>query len=160
MRLHTTSDLIAGAVPIASPPWRHGRAARILLAFLTLLATAVAAFAALRAPATAMDPDLARVIRAMALIKGGFALAALIGCLWRLGRPARRWRGAIYVAGPPLMAAGAIGLFSLQGLGLAAIALHLGLFAVLAAALTDPDVFDGVSRRRNPSGAPSGVSRP
>ena len=147
MRLHTTTDLTAGAVPVASPLARPPRAARLLV-LLTIAAIACAGAAAFRAPAIPMDPDLARVIRAMALIKGGFALAAFAGCLWRLGRPARPWRTAIYVAGPPLMAAGAIGLFSLQGLGAAAVGLHLGLFAVLAAGLTDPGFFEGVSRRR------------
>lgn len=148
MRLHTTTDLIAGAVPIGSPLIERPRFARPLLVLLTVAAFAGAGVAAFRAPASAMDPDLARVIRAMALIKAGFALAAFAGCLWRLAKPARPWRTAIYVAGPPLMVAGAIGLFSLQGLGAAAIGLHLGLFAVLAAALTDPSFFDGVARRR------------
>ena len=148
MRLHTTPDLIAGAVPVASPLAGRPRGARLLLALLTVVALAGAGIAAVRAPSIPMDPDLARVIRAMGLIKGAFALAAFAGCLWRLARPARPWRTAIYVAGPPLMVAGAIGLFSLQGLGAAAIGLHLGLFAVIAAALTDPDFFDGVFRRR------------
>lgn len=148
MRLHTTTDLTAGAVPVASPLAGRPRLARPLLVFLTVTAFAGAGIAASRAPAIPMDPDLARVIRAMALIKAGFALAAFGGCLWRLARPARPWRTAIYVAGPPLMVAGAIGLFSLQGLGAAALGLHLGLFAVLAAALTDPNFFDGLSRRR------------
>ncbi|MGT2488102.1 hypothetical protein ACU4GA_23585 [Methylobacterium oryzae CBMB20] len=47
------------------------------------------------------------------------------------------WRSAVYVAGPPLMALGAAGLWSLRDPGLAALGLHLGLFAILAAALTD-----------------------
>ena len=148
MRLQTTTDLTATAVPVASPLTEPSRFPRPLLVLLTGLACAGAAFAAIRAAAVPMDPDLARVIRAMALIKGGFALAAFAGCLWRLARPAQGWRTAVYVAGPPLMAAGAIGLFSLQGLGLAAIGLHLGLFAVLAAGLTDPFFFEGVSRSR------------
>ena len=144
MRLHTTKQMTAGAVPVTFPRAARSRSARPLLVLLTVLAFSGAGIAALRAPAVAMDPDLARVIRAMAAIKGGFALAAFAG----LARPTRGWRTAIYVAGPPLMVAGAIGLFSLQGLGAAALGLHLGLFAVLAAALTDPAFFDGFSRRR------------
>ena len=115
--------------------------ARLLLVILTSLTLLAAGAAVARAPAAAVEPDLARVIRCMALIKGGFALAALVGCFWRLARPAGIWRTPVYVAGPSLMAAGALGLWSLHGLGLAALGLHLGLFAVLAAALTDPDVF-------------------
>lgn len=148
MRLHTTTQMTAGAVPVTFPRAGWSRSARPLLVLLSVLAFSGAGIAALRAPAVAMDPDLARVIRAMAAIKGGFALAAFAGCLWRLARPARLWRTAIYVAGPPLMVAGAIGLFSLQGLGAAALGLHLGLFAVLAAALTDPEFFDGFPRHR------------
>lgn len=148
MRLQTTTELTNGAVPVDSPLTERSRFARPLLVLFTGIACAVAAVAAVRLPTVATDPDLARVIRAMALIKGGFALIAFAGCLWRLARPAHAWRTAVYVAGPPLMAAGAIGLFSLHGLGLAAIGLHLGLFAVLAAGLTDPAFFDGLSRGR------------
>lgn len=110
--------------------------ARLLLAALTILALPLAFVAAARVPAAAIDPDLVRVIRFMALLKGGFALVALAGCFWRLGRPTG-WRSVVYVAGPPLMALGAAGLWSLRDPGLAALGLHLGLFAVLAAALTD-----------------------
>ena len=148
MRLHTPTGLVPGAVPVASPLTPRSGLARPLLVLLVVAASVGAGVAAIRAPSIAMDPDLARVIRAMALIKGGFALAAFAGCLWRLGRPARPWRTAVYVAGPPLMTAGAIGLFSLQGLFAAAVGLHLGLLAVLAAALTDPDVFEGIFRGR------------
>jgi len=85
------------------------------------------------------EPDLARELRLMAAMKGTFALAAFTACYWRLARPANPWRMAIYVAAPPLMAAGAAGMWSLHHLGVAALGLHAGLFAVLAAALTDPD---------------------
>jgi hypothetical protein len=91
---------------------------------------------------------LVRVIRFMALVKGGFSLAAFVACFWRLARPAALWRTPVYVAGPPLMAAGAIGLWSLHDLGIAALGLDLGLLAMLAAALTDPDFLPDLSRRR------------
>ena len=119
--------------------------ARGLLGLLTALAVLGAAAIAARGPGTAVDPDLVRVLRFMALMKGGFALAAFVGCFWRLARPAGPWRTPIYVVGPPLMAAGAIGLWSVQGLPLAA-GLHLGLLAVLAAALTDPAFLPDLSR--------------
>ncbi|MGU3468388.1 hypothetical protein ACLBXO_26410 [Methylobacterium sp. C33D] len=125
-----TIPATAGRATRGAPP------ARLLLAALTILALPLAFVAAARVPAAPVDPDLVRVIRFMALLKGGFALAALAGCFWRLGRPAG-WRSVVYVAGPPLMALGAAGLWSLRDPGLAALGLHLGLFAVLAAALTD-----------------------
>jgi hypothetical protein len=46
------------------------------------------------------------------------------------------------------MAGGALALWSLQSVGAAALGLHLGLFGVLAAGLTDPAFFDGRHRRR------------
>ncbi|MGT2481488.1 hypothetical protein ACU4GR_27680 [Methylobacterium oryzae CBMB20] len=125
-----TIPALAGRATRGAPP------ARRMLAALTILALPLAWVAAGRAPAVPVDPDLVRVIRFMALLKAGFALAALAGCFWRLGRPAG-WRSAVYVAGPPLMALGAAGLWSLRDPGLAALGLHLGLFAILAAALTD-----------------------
>ncbi|MCJ2093041.1 hypothetical protein MKK67_11100 [Methylobacterium sp. J-072] len=125
---------------------RSRSAARGALCLLTALAVLGAGATSMRSPGTAVDPDLVRVIRFMALIKGGFALAAFAGCVWRLARPAAPWRTAIYVAGPPLMAAGAIGLWSVQGVPIAAAGLHLGLLAVLAAALTDPDFLPDLSR--------------
>ena len=85
------------------------------------------------------DPDLVRVIRAMAAIKGGLAALAFAACLLRLTRPAASWRTAAYVIGPPLMAAGAVALWRLDHLGAAAIALHVALGAVIVAALTDDD---------------------
>lgn len=120
--------------------------ARGLLGLLTALAVLGAAAIAARGPGTVVDPDLVRVLRFMALMKGGFALAAFAGCFWRLARPAGPWRTPIYVVGPPLMVAGAIGLWSGQALPLAAACLHLGLLAVLAAALTDPAFLPDLSR--------------
>ncbi|WP_375462426.1 hypothetical protein [uncultured Methylobacterium sp.] len=123
----------------------------------TLLALAASGLVLAQAPAAAIDPDLARVLRCMAVIKGGFAAMALAACWWRLGRAASGWRRLAYVAGPPLMAGGAVALWSLHALGSAAIGLHLGLFGVIAAALTDARFFDGLKRprprRRTVSGA-------
>lgn len=120
----------------AAGPWRPARLALVLLTVAALLAVGATV---VRAPAAPVDPDLARVIRFMAVLKGGFALAALAACVWRLARPAAPWRTAIYVAGPPAMAAGALALGTFHSPGFAAATLHLGLLAVLAAALTDPD---------------------
>ncbi|QGY03700.1 hypothetical protein MMSR116_18715 [Methylobacterium mesophilicum SR1.6/6] len=131
----------AHPVAVAPPARAAGRIgpARLALVLLTAAALLGTAAVAVRSPAVPVEPDLARVIRFMAVIKGGFALAALAAGFWRLARPAAPWRTAIYVAGPPAMAAGALALGTLHSPALAAAALHLGLLAVVAAALTDAD---------------------
>jgi len=144
MQAGATTDLVA--VPAWSGP--QVRRARLTLALLSGLALAVGLTLVARQDPATRDPDFLRLMRFMAAIKGGFALAALAACLWRLARPATSWRTVVYVAGPPLMGVGAFALWALRDPGLAALGLHLGLFAVLAAALTDPDfVPDGAWRR-------------
>lgn len=131
------------AAPEAGAP-ASGIGPRVALILLTC--AAVSGAVALGGGAEAVELDLARVIRCMAAIKGGLALLAFAACLWRLSRPSPGWRGAVYVAGPPLMAAGAIALWNLASFGLAALGLHAALGALLAAALTDRD-FILLSRR-------------
>jgi hypothetical protein len=133
------SQAMTAPAALPAPAVRRPDPGRRILIVLTALAVPACWAVAARPPASGLDPDLVRVIRFMALLKGGFALAALAACLWRLRRPATGWRGVVYVAGPPLMALGAAGLWSLHDPGPAALGLHLGLFGVLASALTDRD---------------------
>ena len=93
------------------------------------------------APQAGLDADLVRVLRFMAVIKLAFAAIALSAAWWRLARPIGGWRTAAYIGGPPLAAGGAMLLLALHDLGTAALTLHGGLLAVLAAALTDRDFF-------------------
>lgn len=144
MQVPTALGPDAAVYPARSAIGLGPRPVLVLAAAVALVAGTIGV---VRAPVAAIDPDLVRVIRGMALIKGGLASAALAACLWRLGRPAAGWRRFAYVAGPPLMLGGAVALWSLQSLGLAALGLHLGLFGVLAAGLTDPAFFDGWRRR-------------
>ncbi len=92
---------------------------------------------------TAVEADLARVLQFMAALKLAFAACALGVSWWRLARPAEGWRGIAYVAGPPLSLGGGLLMLSLAHPGLAAIGVHAGLAAVIAAALTDQDFFAG-----------------
>jgi hypothetical protein len=136
----------AVARPSAAIP--AGSRARTLL----LVATGVAASAAVArgytaGPAT-VEADLGRVLRFMAAMKLAFAAAAFAASWWRLGRPAAAWRTLAYVGGPALAASGAILMLSLADLGLAAVTLHAGLLAGLAAALTDGDFIQ--LKRRSP----------
>lgn len=131
---------MSSAIPVASTVTVAHTPARLNLRRVLLLAgtaVAIGLTASLGAAATEADPDLVRLLRFMAALKGAFALIALGACYWRLARPAAAWREAVYVAGPALMAAGALGLWRMQAAGLAALLLHGGMFALLAAALTD-----------------------
>lgn len=129
-----------------APRWSR---LRPVLVMATLL-TGVAAGAWVAAtPAPPVDPDLARLIRFMALVKAGLAANALAACHWRLARPARAWRAAAYVAGAPLMVVGVILLWSLCGPGLGVLGFYLGLLAVLATAFTDEDFFPDPRPRDN-----------
>lgn len=94
-----------------------------------------------------LDPDLVRLMRFMALLKGAFLAVALAATFWRLARPASAWRTAVYVFGPAAMAAGTVALWRLQDAGMAAVTLHVGLFALVAAALTDRDFIPALRRR-------------
>ncbi|HEV7438496.1 MAG TPA: hypothetical protein VGN94_02560 [Methylobacterium sp.] len=134
MRAHAPSVSVPAAPPRALDAVLPQRA-------ILLLATVVALAGAstLGQPVEA-EPDLVRLMRFMALIKGAFAAVALAACLWRLGRPvAGWWRAAAYGLAPALMAGGAAALWRLAWPGAASLGLHLGLLALLAAALTDRD---------------------
>ncbi len=135
---------------VAGPAGHRMPHARTVLVLATIAALAVGGIAIAGGEAAGQDPDLVRLMRFMAALKGGFALVALAGCFWRLARPAQFWRRFVYVAGPPLMSAGALGLWALRDPGLFALALHLGLFAVLAASLTDRDFVPDLPLRRHP----------
>ena len=95
----------------------------------------------------AVGADLARVLQFMAALKLAFAACALGVSWWRLARPVEGWRGAAYVAGPPLSVGGGLLMLSLAHPGLAALGVHAGLAAVIAAALTDTAFF--ADRRRS-----------
>ncbi|MGU3540443.1 hypothetical protein [Methylobacterium sp. A54F] len=141
----SVSGVPAGAVR-ARGPIRVGRPALVLG-----LVAAVAVAASLGTGPDGVEADLARLLRFMALLKGLFAGAAFAAAWWRLARlarPARSWRGLVYAAAPGLMAGGAVALWRGAEAGAAALALHLGLFAFLAAALTDRDFIPDPRRLR------------
>lgn len=122
-----------------------GSGARTALLILTGLALMIGAGMIVGGASATLEPDLARVLRFMAALKAGFALIAWAVCFWRLERPAVSWRTAIYIVSPPLMIIGAAGMWSLHRIGVAALGLHLGLFAMLVAALTDSHFIPSLS---------------
>jgi hypothetical protein len=114
---------------------------RVLLVAATVLASALVLAIDDGAAKASVEADLARVLQFMAALKLAFAACALGVSWWRLARPAEGWRGIAYVAGPPLSVGGGLLMLSLAHPGLAAIGVHAGLAAVIAAALTDKAFF-------------------
>lgn len=87
-------------------------------------------------PATALqaDPELARLLRGMALLKGLMVVAAIALLLWRFGHPIAPRVATGYLASTGLMAAAAAMIWQLTALLPAAAAFHAGLFVALIVA--------------------------
>ena len=83
-------------------------------------------------------PDLARLLRAMAVLKMLMAAAVSAGVLWRLGSPARPLWLAGYGAATLAMWAGPGLIWNLSHLGAGALLLHGGLTGALVLLWRDP----------------------
>ncbi len=119
----------------ARPP--RARVWRTLLVSGGLVATAVAASTGASEARAAVDPELVRLLRGMALIKAVLTLAALAAVLWRLGRPISAGLCGTYLAGSWAMAAATVLIWQLVLLPAAALAFHAGEIALLLAAWRD-----------------------
>jgi hypothetical protein len=87
------------------------------------------------APYLSADRELARLLRAMAIIKGLLVLGGLIAVWWRFGRPIA-WRVAVsYALGCCLLVAATTLVWQLSLVGPAAIAFHATVIALLLLAL-------------------------
>lgn len=99
----------------------------------TLIAVAVASVAiAWRVgdPTAALhaDPELARLLRGMAVLKGLMVVAAIAVLLWRFGHAVSPRIATGYLVSTGLMAASAAMIWQLTALLPAAVAFHAGLF--------------------------------
>ena len=83
------------------------------------------------------DPELARLLRGMALIKAALALAALAVIWWRYARPLSSGLGTVYLAGVTSMVFAAATVWQLSHLAFASILFHAGIFMLLGAAYLD-----------------------
>ena len=83
---------------------------------------------------TAADPDLARLLRAMAVIKSVLVALGAAGVGWRFRRPTPPAFAAAYLALVWTAGAATGAMWQLAGVGWAAVALHAagGLLVVLA----------------------------
>ncbi len=98
------------------------------------LSVAAVAIATDRPELLRSAPELARLLRGMALLKGVLALAAVAVLLWRFGQPIRTTVATGYLAGALLMTGSTALIWQLAALLPAATAFHLGLFTLLAVA--------------------------
>ncbi len=87
----------------------------------------------------AAGPDLAMLLRFMALVKAGFALGLVALSAWRLGFPASPRVAAAYLVACALMPAGAGLIWHLAHVITGAALFHAGLITVLALFWLDRD---------------------
>ncbi len=83
------------------------------------------------------DPALARLLRAMALIKGMLALAAAVAAWWRFGWRAGTAASTVYLAATWALAGAAMLIWQLTLIPLAAVLFHAALVGLLLAAWRD-----------------------
>ncbi len=128
----------------SAPVLGRGREARrrpALLRGLLLASCAVVAAGAaqLGAPADAVetDPELARLLRAMAVLKAAMVVAALGLLTWRLAWPVAPGVAVAYLAGAATCVAASVAIAQLAHLAAAAVAFHAGGAALLIAAFLD-----------------------
>ena len=122
------SDLpLPTALPTARSYWRPFLAATVPGAATLALAT----------QAGPHDPELATLLRFMAVVKAAMALGAAALIAWRLGWPVRPATGLGYVAGVSSMAAGAGLIWQLGHVGTGALLVHGGLLALAGLAWLD-----------------------
>lgn len=126
---------VPGAAPTPTPRVRPG--ARVAHALAVVLAVAAAHLASSDA-APAADPDLALLMRGMALTKALMALAALGLVGWRLRVGAVRVPVLLgLVAASAMLAAGPVLMWHVAHLGTAAGVFHGGLLLLLVVAWAD-----------------------
>lgn len=85
----------------------------------------------------AADPELARLLRGMALIKAGLVVGAMALLLWRLRRPVTARTACVYLLGTWWMAGASMLIWQLTLIPLAAITFHVGELSMLVAAWRD-----------------------
>ena len=84
--------------------------------------------------------ELTRLLRFMAVIKGVFALGAVSAVLWRLGSRVSLGRFVTYGVCCAVMVTGPGLIWSMAHVGLGALLLHGGLFALLVLLWRDPAI--------------------
>jgi hypothetical protein len=107
-----------------------------LLAGCTV-AVGFAAWAGDPAPYLLADPALARLLRAMAVIKGVLALAAALAAWWRFGWRVSPGVSIAYLAAASALSGAAMLIWQLTWIPFAAVLFHAALIGLLLAAWRD-----------------------
>jgi hypothetical protein len=110
---------------------------RSLLVLGCLLSAIAAASLADSASLVRADPQLALLLRGMALIKGTVVLAACALLFWRFGHPVRRRTAAAYIFGTGLLSGASMLIWQLSYIPFAALVFHAAACWVLIAAWRD-----------------------
>ncbi len=86
---------------------------------------------------TRVDPELARLLRGMALIKASLVVAIFGAVFWRFAWPVSGGLAAAYLAGAWGSASAGVLIWQLSHIAAAALVFHLGLAVLLLGALAD-----------------------
>lgn len=100
----------------------------------SVLAGLVAGALAGPAALVGVEPELVFLLRGMALIKAGIALAAVGLAMWRFGRPVSSRVAVGYVLGVWSLIAATVLIWQLTFILAAAVIFHLGMFGLLVLA--------------------------
>jgi hypothetical protein len=100
---------------------------------------AVSAAAVLGEPASLVraDPQLALLLRGMAVIKAAIVLSAIGILVWRFGHPVSNRLALAYIVGASVLAGASMLIWQLSFIPLAALGFHVAAFVVLVAAWHD-----------------------
>ncbi|MGB5810156.1 MAG: hypothetical protein WBG86_06475 [Polyangiales bacterium] len=88
-------------------------------------------------PLLQADPELARLLRGMALLKAAIVVAALAALLWRFGQPLSNGLTVAYLAGASAAAGACMLIWQLEVTPTAVFTFHLGELTLLVAAWRD-----------------------
>jgi hypothetical protein len=129
---------LEGARPaVSSSDRRNALFLRLALLGSCALAAAAAALYAGQGGAQSADPDLAKLLKGMAIIKTAILLAVGAAIWWRLGSGIRSGFAAGYIIFGAIGVAGAALVWNMAGLGLAPFLFDGGLLGFLMLALRD-----------------------
>lgn len=114
---------------------------RLRSLMIACCAAAVAFGYAAGDPATLLmaDPELAQLLRGMALVKALLVASAAAALWWRFGRPVRPATAAGYLSGLVAMTIATMLVWQLSAMLVASLAFHGGLIAILVVAWRGDD---------------------